>query len=61
VSDWSPGDVRREANFRASLMLEAVLNEPWEPSDLVEAKGEQYVEEVRVKIGEIAARLMRYA
>jgi hypothetical protein len=59
VSPEERTEIRKEAAFRASLLLQAVLNEPWEPSDLIEKRGEEYVEKVTGEISRIAARLMR--
>lgn len=54
-------EIRREASRRASSMLMAAVNEPWEPADLIAAKGEDYVEKVTVEIIRIAGRLQRQA
>jgi hypothetical protein len=59
MNEFEKKEIRREANYRASLILQAVLNEPWEPSDLIEKRGEEYVEKVTVEIFRIAGHLMR--
>lgn len=54
-------EARREAYGRASAMLMAAVNEPWEPADLIAARGEEYVERVTVEIIRIAGELKRKA
>jgi hypothetical protein len=52
-------EARREAYGRASAMLMAAVNEPWEPVDLIAARGEDYVEQVTVEIIRLAGELTR--
>jgi hypothetical protein len=59
VSGFDKEEIRRQANYRASLILQAVMNEPWEPQDLIDKRDEEYVEAVTVEIFRIAGRLMR--
>ena len=59
MSGFDKEEIRRQANYRASLILQAVMNEPWEPQDLIDKRDEEYVEAVTVEIFRIAGRLMR--
>jgi hypothetical protein len=59
VSGFDKEEIRRQASYRASLILQSVMNEPWEPQDLIDKRGEEYVEAVTVEIFRIAGRLMR--
>jgi hypothetical protein len=49
-------DIRREANFRAGLILESVMGD-WEPDDLVKKHGGDAVEDIRAEILNIAQSL----
>jgi hypothetical protein len=49
-------DIRREANFRAGLILESVMND-WEPGDLVTEYGRETVDALADEILDIARML----
>lgn len=42
--------VKQVARYRAGLILESVINEGWEPPDLIKRHGEDGVEEIRKRI-----------
>lgn len=48
--------IRREANYRAGLILESVLNE-WDPDDLVARHGQDIVDAISEEIWDIARML----
>lgn len=50
-------EIRREANFRAGLILEAVLSQGWDPDDLVERYGQDAVDAMADEILDIARML----
>lgn len=49
-------EIRREANFRAGLILESVMGE-WEPDDLVRKYGQDVVDAIATEILDIARSL----
>lgn len=49
-------EIRREANFRAGLILESVLND-WNPEDLVEKHGQDAVDAIAEQIMDLAQML----
>lgn len=50
-------EIRREANFRAGLILEAALSNGWNPDDLVERYGPDAVDAIAEQITDIARML----
>lgn len=50
-------EIRREANFRAGLILDAVLSQGWNPDDLVEKYGQEAVDAMAGEILDIARML----
>jgi hypothetical protein len=49
-------ELRREANFRAGLILESLMND-WEPNDLLTKHGQDVVDTIRGEILNIAETL----
>ncbi|MEU2426879.1 hypothetical protein ABZ619_38705 [Streptomyces sp. NPDC007851] len=49
-------EIRREANFRAGLILESLMND-WEPSDLLKKHGQDTVDAITTEILDIAEKL----
>lgn len=49
-------DIRREANFRAGLILETMMGD-WDPRDLVEKYGQDTVDAITADIYDIAETL----
>lgn len=49
--------IKREAKFRAGLILESLLND-WTPEDLIEKHGQSTVDRIADEISVIARRLM---
>lgn len=50
-------EIRREANFRAGLILDAALSQGWNPDDLVEKYGQDVVYAMADEIMDIARSL----
>lgn len=50
-------ELRREANFRAGLILEAALSNGWNPDDLVKEHGQDAVYAMADEILDIAKSL----
>lgn len=50
-------EIRREANFRAGLILDSALSQGWNPDDLVERYGQDVVDAMADEIMDIARSL----
>ena len=51
-------EIRREAKYRAGLMLMGNLN-GWEPDDLIEKLGREVVDEIADEMADMARKLIQ--
>lgn len=59
MSGFDRAEARRYAKFRAALILDAVIGQGWEPDDLIEEKGKEYVDFLADEILKISQRLLK--